>query len=91
VNVLGHDQEALCRAFAISGDEKFDGVGYDESPFSGAARLDGCLAWVDCSIVAVHEGGDHEICLGRVEDLGVGDSAAGPLVYYRSGFGRFTS
>ena len=91
VNILGEDQEALCRAFATSGADKFDGVGYDESPESGSPRLHGTLAWVDCVIDVVHDAGDHDLCIGRVNALGVTESTAGPLLYYRSGFGRFES
>lgn len=91
VNILGDDQEALCRAFAASGGDKFAGVGYDDAPVTGAPRLQGSLAWVDCVIETVHDAGDHDLCIGRVAALGVNDSTSGPLLYYRSGFGRFES
>ena len=91
VNILGEDQEALCRAFAASGTEKFDGVDFSDSPASGSPLLHGTLAWVDCVVDAIHDAGDHDLCIGRVSALGVTDSTAGPLLYYRSGFGRFES
>lgn len=91
VNILAEDQEALCRAFAASGADKFDGVGYDVSPGSGSPILHGALAWVDCVIDVIHDAGDHDLCIGRVNALGVTQSTAGPLLYYRSGFGRFES
>lgn len=91
VNILGEDQEALCRAFASSGGDKFEGVGFDESPSTGSPILHGALAWVDCVIDVVHDAGDHDLCIGRVNALGVTESTAGPLLYYRSGFGRFES
>jgi 3-hydroxy-9,10-secoandrosta-1,3,5(10)-triene-9,17-dione monooxygenase reductase component len=87
VNVLAEDQEAVSRLFATRGAEKFEGVGWSPAP-SGSPRLDGVLAWLDCRIEAVHDGGDHEICLGRVGELGV-ERDDGPLVYYRGGYGRF--
>jgi 3-hydroxy-9,10-secoandrosta-1,3,5(10)-triene-9,17-dione monooxygenase reductase component len=87
VNVLAEDQEAVSRLFATRGAEKFDGVGWSPAP-SGAPRLHGVLAWLDCGIEAVHDGGDHEICLGRVDELGI-ESDDGPLVFYRGGYGRF--
>lgn len=91
VNVLAEDQEDVCRTFAvtaISGTDKFVGLGWEPSP-SGPPRLHGALAWIDCDIEAVHEAGDHQICVGRVLDLDVGDGN-GPLVFYRGGYGRFT-
>lgn len=91
VNILGDDQEAVCRAFAASGEDKFAGIGYDAAPSTSSPRLHGALAWVDCEIDVVHDAGDHDLCIGRVLALGVTDTTAGPLLYYRSGFGRFES
>ncbi|MBW3611220.1 MAG: flavin reductase family protein [Actinomycetota bacterium] len=87
VNVLGQDQEALSRVFAMRGADRFEGVGWSPAP-SGAPLLDGVLAWVDCTIDAVHDGGDHEICVGLVQAHGV-EREDGPLVFYRGGYGRF--
>lgn len=86
VNILESRQEALCRSFAVSGGRKFEGVGWSPAA-SGAPVLDGCLAWVDCELELTHDAGDHELVLGRVHDLGVEEGT--PLLYYRSGFGRF--
>ncbi|MFE3161647.1 flavin reductase family protein [Streptomyces sp. NPDC059224] len=88
VNVLGAGQGALCRAFAVSGADKFAGVAHTPSPVSGAPRLTGAAAWIDCSIHAVHTGGDHLIVVGRVNALGAGESPDGPLLFHR---GRFTA
>lgn len=87
VNVLAEDQEALSRVFATRGADKFDGVGWSPAP-SGSPRLWGALAWIDCTIEAVHDGGDHEICVGLVRELDV-ERGDGPLVFYRGGYGRF--
>ncbi len=87
-NVLDQDQEELSRRFAIKGADKFAGVGYRPGP-SGAPVLDGCLATIDCEIETVHEAGDHDIVIGRVLDLAVGDGGS-PLLYFRGGYGRFT-
>ncbi|MDX3575825.1 MULTISPECIES: flavin reductase family protein [unclassified Streptomyces] len=87
VNVLGAGQQALCRAFAASGTDKFAGVDHDPAPVSGAPRLAGALAWIDCTIHAVHTGGDHLIVVGRVNALGTADGAdEAPLLFHR---GRF--
>lgn len=86
-NVLAEDQEALSRVFAMRGPGKFQGIGWSPAP-SGSPLLDGVLAWVDCGVEAVHDGGDHEICVARVLALGV-ERRDGPLVFYRGGYGRF--
>jgi 3-hydroxy-9,10-secoandrosta-1,3,5(10)-triene-9,17-dione monooxygenase reductase component len=88
VNVLAEDQEALCRDFAVSGGDKFAGVGWRIGG-NGAPQLDGVLAWLECSLVATHDAGDHELVIGSVQDMGV--TRGRPLVYYRGGFGRFES
>ncbi|MGW7544511.1 flavin reductase family protein [Streptomyces sp. NPDC054770] len=87
VNVLGAGQGELCRAFAVSGTDKFAGVTYDAAPVSGSPRLTGAAAWIDCAIHAVHTGGDHLIVVGRVNALGTGDDPdRAPLLFHR---GRF--
>lgn len=86
VNVLGAEQAELCRAFAVSGADKFAGVTYDAAPVSGSPRLAGTLAWIDCAIHAVHTGGDHLIVVGRVNDLGASDTDEPPLLFHK---GRF--
>lgn len=86
-NVLAEDQEALSRVFATRGADKFEGVGWSATD-SGSPRLHDALAWVDCGIEAIHDGGDHEICVGQVRGLGV-EREKGALVFYRGGYGRF--
>ncbi|MFE0257390.1 flavin reductase family protein [Streptomyces sp. NPDC059010] len=86
VNVLSAGQGELCRAFAVSGADKFAGVDYDAAPVSGSPRLAGTLAWIDCTIHAVHTGGDHLIVVGRVDALGASDGDEAPLLFHK---GRF--
>ncbi|MFB6845951.1 flavin reductase family protein [Streptomyces sp. NPDC056373] len=90
VNVLGSGQGELCRSFAVSGADKFAGVTYDAAPVSGSPRLTGTVAWIDCTIHAVHPGGDHLIVVGRVDALGaVAD--ADPLLFHRGRFAGVTA
>ena len=89
VNVLGEDQEELCRGFAMRGADKFAGVGYSPAPHTGSPLLSGALAWIDCRLEALHDGGDHLVAVGRVLDLGSSDGTR-PLLFYRGGYGRFT-
>jgi flavin reductase (DIM6/NTAB) family NADH-FMN oxidoreductase RutF len=87
VNVLASDQESLARTFAQSGADKFAGVGW-KAAANGAPRLDGALAWIDCSIDQKYEAGDHWLVTARVVEL---ESRVGqPLLFYRGGFGGFT-
>jgi flavin reductase (DIM6/NTAB) family NADH-FMN oxidoreductase RutF len=86
VNILGEHQEAVCRAFAVSGGDKFDGVEWTPG-VTGAPIITGSLAHVECRLEAIYDGGDHELVTGLVVDMDAGEGA--PLVFYRSGFGRF--
>lgn len=86
VNVLGAHQGELCRGFAVRDGDKFTGVVYDAAPVTGSPRLADATAWIDCTIHAVHTGGDHLIVVGRVEALGTGDTDGAPLLFHK---GRF--
>jgi len=87
VNVLAADQSALCRGFAVSGADKFAGVAYAPAPATGSPRLEGVAAWIDCTVQAVHTGGDHLIVVGRVEALDADEDGV-PLLFHRGRFGR---
>ena len=65
-------QEELCRGFAVSGGDKFEGVAWHPAPVTGAPIIEGSLAWVDCRVELVHDAGDHELIIGKVLDLGPG-------------------
>jgi 3-hydroxy-9,10-secoandrosta-1,3,5(10)-triene-9,17-dione monooxygenase reductase component len=88
VNILADSQEALCRTFAVSGGDKFAGVTWHVGP-GGTPVLEGSLAWVECDLDAIHDAGDHELVVGRVRQLGVGQGS--PLIFYRAGFGSFSA
>ena len=87
VNVLAEDHRDLSVGFARSGGgvDKFAGVDWCPAP-SGAPVLEGVSAWIDCTLWAEHDGGDHTIVVGRVHDLGA-DPARLPLLFYRGGYG----
>jgi 3-hydroxy-9,10-secoandrosta-1,3,5(10)-triene-9,17-dione monooxygenase reductase component len=80
VSILSSAQEAVCRSFAISGIDKFDGVRW-RAAHTGSPIIEGALAWVDCRIEAVHEAGDHYLVVARV--LHAGHVNGHPLLFYR--------
>jgi 3-hydroxy-9,10-secoandrosta-1,3,5(10)-triene-9,17-dione monooxygenase reductase component len=87
VNLLGVEQEWLSNQFAAQGVDKYAGVSWAPAPSTGAPRLNGSLAWIDCTIHAVHDAGDHDLVLGRVQEL-VEGPAERPLLFYRSAYHR---
>lgn len=86
VNVLAADQEWICRALSVPGNDKFAEVAWRPGPH-GDPVIDGVVAWIECTIDAAHEAGDHHIVVGRVNDLGA-DTQASPLLFFRSHYGR---
>jgi len=89
VNILGSDQEDVCRTFAISGGDKFAELAWQPAG-SGSPILDGVLAWIDCDIEVVHEAGDHWIVIGKVRELDTASNQM-PLVFFQGGYGRFSA
>jgi flavin reductase (DIM6/NTAB) family NADH-FMN oxidoreductase RutF len=89
VNILGSDQESVCRTFAVSGGDKFAELSWKQAG-SGSPILDGVLAWIDCDIDVVHEAGDHFIVIGAVRELDAAGESL-PLVFFQGGYGRFSS
>lgn len=86
VNVLDAGQEALSEEFAGPQEHKFKDRAF-ATWSSGCPILPGCLANLECTRVAVHEGGDHFIVVGRVDRLETADSGR-PLIFYESGYRR---
>ncbi len=89
VNILGSDQESVCRSFAVSGGDKFADLAWKPAS-SGSPVLDGVLAWIDCDVDVVHEAGDHFIVIGTVRELDAGGNTL-PLVFFQGGYGRFSA
>ena len=87
VNVLASDQQHLCRRFAAKGADKFADLPYRLST-NGSPVLEEVVAWIDCTLEAVHEAGDHFIVLGRVLELDIA-RADEPLLFFRGKYGNF--
>jgi 3-hydroxy-9,10-secoandrosta-1,3,5(10)-triene-9,17-dione monooxygenase reductase component len=85
VNILASDQGDLAYRFAKSGADDRFALTAVEAGVCGAPRLAGVTAAVECELHAAHDGGDHEILVGRVLRV-VTDETKAPLVYVRGGF-----
>ena len=84
VNILDSGQQELSRTFAKSGADKFANLEYHNTEM-GNPVLEDALAWVDCTLYAEHDGGDHTIVVGKVEEM-YAQEAAKPLVFFRGGY-----
>lgn len=83
VNILADDQEELSRRFAVSGGDKFTGVAHRLGA-NGAPILQNVLGYLECKIISAHEGGDHTVYLGEVEQAETREGK--PLLFYRGGY-----
>ena len=90
VNILSDEQEFLSERFAARApivNARFDGVPYHTAA-TGSPILEGSVAWYDCRVETMHDGGDHTIFIGRVEAIGFGDERKSPLVYFANRYAR---
>lgn len=86
-NILSTEQLTVCRALSRKGDEKFQGVEYEESPI-GTPRIAGATAWIDCEVLSEVVAGDHYMIVGAIEALVPGEGEA--LLFRGGRFGEFT-
>lgn len=84
VNVLADDQQHVSARFAVKGTDKFTGLAWYETPWGPA--IEGTLATVLCTVQDVHVAGDHDIVVGRVQQL-VTHREDAPLLFFRGAFG----
>jgi flavin reductase len=88
-SILADDQEGLSRLFASP--ERSSGLpavrslggGYG---VTGAPLAAGALAYIECELEEIYPGGDHDLFLGRVVSIRMGDTRKGPLVFHESGY-----
>ncbi len=79
VNVLMEDQQEISRRFATPGPKDFSGLAVTTAA-TGSPILSEALAFVDCQVVEVLSGGDHDIFIGEII---TGDLRDGhPLIFY---------
>ncbi|GAB2860354.1 hypothetical protein GCM10027026_07680 [Myroides odoratimimus subsp. xuanwuensis] len=81
VNFLAADQIDISNAMASRAEDKFAGVSWAPSQ-TGSPLLEGIVGYVDCTVHAIHEAGDHYIVVGRVQDLDVTDNND-PLLFFQ--------
>ena len=85
VNILSAKQEQIARRFSTIDIDRFGGVGFTRSS-NGYVIIDDLLGVLECRRFALHDGGDHTIILGEVEETRV--ESGTPLLYYRGGYAQ---
>ncbi len=84
INILAADQEDISVTFAAKNEaerDRLQGVKYRMGT-TGVPIIEGCLAFIECSVSDSIDGGDHTVYLGSVENAEVLRDAS-PLIFYQ--------
>jgi Conserved protein/domain typically associated with flavoprotein oxygenases, DIM6/NTAB family len=86
VNILSEEQQALSDCFAGApvepGREAFCGAAWHSGP-TGLPLIDGAIATLECTVLETFSAGDHDLFIGRVDNLANDLHHPMPLLYYR--------
>ena len=90
VNMLTEKQKHVSARFGSKEPDKFAGIDWHPSEL-GSPIIDGSLAYIDCTVASVHDGGDHFVVFGAVQSLAEFVSKAPkikprPLLFYRGDY-----
>lgn len=88
INLLAEGQAEIARKFSRAGTDKYRDVRWHPSEYLGLPVIEGALAWIDCEVVQVHDGGDHWIAICRV--LALEAHLGSPLIFCQGRFGGFS-
>lgn len=86
VSVLTRSQEFIAERFA--GRAPAVAASWNDVPHhmgtNGIPLIEGCVAWLECRLMQVHEAGDHDICVAEVDNAvrGTGE----PLILWDRSF-----
>ena len=88
VNILRLDQEDVSRRFATPGPKDFSDLKIITA-VTVAPVLAECVAFIDCKVVDIFPGGDHEIFIGEIV---AGEYHGGePLLYHAGSYRRLAA
>ena len=84
--MLTESQKDVSARFGSKEPDKFAGIDWSASPL-GSPVIDGSLAYIDCTVASVHDGGDHFVVFGAVQSLSeVPKIKPRPLLFYRGDY-----
>lgn len=82
VSVLAEEHENVSRHFAGAREIPVDVTFIDEGV--GTPVIKESLAWLDCTVWRLYDGGDHTIVVGRVESLAA--PGGKPLIFFQGAY-----
>ena len=87
INILNENQDSVAEYYARPPERR---IGQPDAEIeitgSGAAHINGCLAFMDCTVHDELTQGDHTIFIGEVKNLSVRDGR--PLLFFESKFNK---
>jgi flavin reductase ActVB len=86
INVLGSADGEVARTFATSGVDRFADTGLVTWPGTELPLLPSAVVAMRCEMAEVVLAGDHDLLIGKLLDVRLGDSSPDPLVWFRRGF-----
>jgi flavin reductase ActVB len=86
INVLGAEDSEVARKFATSGVDRFADTGLVTWPGTSLPLVPSAVVAMRCSMAEVVLAGDHDLLIGKLLDVRVGDGSPDPLVWFRRGF-----
>lgn len=86
VNVLQIGQQPVSARFASKGEDRFAATSWEQWS-TGAPIINESLASFECERHAIHDGGDHQILVGRVIRVRF-EPRRDPLLYFRGKYRR---
>jgi len=86
VNVLGGKHREVAARFATSGVDRFADGDFLTWPGSHLPYLPGANALLRCATVGLTPAGDHDLVLGGIAEVQLGDPEAPPLLWFRRGY-----
>jgi flavin reductase (DIM6/NTAB) family NADH-FMN oxidoreductase RutF len=90
VSILSAAQAELSTRFASFKGDRFADLDYEIGPATGCPVLRAVLGSLECRVEVVHDGGDHDLFVGRVEAAGT-DPESPPLLYFRGAYADLAS
>ncbi|WP_461175140.1 flavin reductase family protein (plasmid) [Arthrobacter sp. Z1-9] len=85
-NILSTGQLSVCKALSRKGQDKFQGIDYEESAL-GTPRILDSTAWIDCEVLSEVVAGDHYMIVGAVKAM---ETGSGDALLFRGGkFGEY--
>jgi flavin reductase len=89
ISILAEDQEGHSRLFSSpersSGLHAVHSLGDDRTDGSPPLAA-GALAAIECELAQTYPGGDHDLFLGRVASVRLGDTRKNPLLYHEGSY-----